>query len=170
MPTPTRIEQVNRKNLQAAVTAALDGPERKELKICRHEFNVKPVTLTHEGDYVIVDGTKGHHISHEITMAPDDQVYYKLRVRKGGVTRDDVKFELHDIQKWGPWLEHVYVTLEKHKEILIALGGLVFKADGGDDRLLQALLPILDDEKQSWRAECSFLMTYIGLAAAQRSA
>jgi hypothetical protein len=65
--------------LNEAVKAALKGPERKDIKIRTHGFNVK------RSDKKVVKG-ETHiwgQISHRLSLQPDDQVFYEI-VTSGG--------------------------------------------------------------------------------------
>lgn len=67
--------------MEDAMQAALRGPERKKLKIFDHEFNVKRVEIQRDvprrGQITVIG-----HISHHLSMRPDDQVYYRI-VKEG---------------------------------------------------------------------------------------
>lgn len=63
--------------LDAAVKAAMKGPERKDIKIRGHGFNVK------KADRKLVKG-ETHvwgQLSHKLRWAPDDQVFYEIVVK-----------------------------------------------------------------------------------------
>jgi hypothetical protein len=154
-----QLSGVNSKNLDAAVHAALHGPERKKLKIARHEFNVKPVKITREADgRLIIDGSEGHHISHHISMQPDHQIMFKVIRNPDGSPQP---FDL-EISKWGPWIPVVIGFLTKAAALAKTVG--LFKADGGvQDEVMQTVLPLLEDK--SWEGEARFLITQIALRA-----
>jgi hypothetical protein len=67
--------------LDEAIAAALNGPERKDIEISGHGFNVKPCSRDNQanGDLHV----KGQ-ISHKLTHRPDDQIYYHI-VKKDGL-------------------------------------------------------------------------------------
>lgn len=69
---------VNKVNFEKAMAAALGGREVKELKIDKHEFNIKPVKISREGDKIKVSGQNGHQISHHLSFRDDDQVFYSF--------------------------------------------------------------------------------------------
>ena len=57
-----------------AIKAAIDGPQKKKLKVFDHHFNIKPVEIKRDGDRITVNG----HISHHLRWRRDDQVYYRI--------------------------------------------------------------------------------------------
>jgi hypothetical protein len=67
--------------LTEAVNAALRGPERKDITVKKHDFNVKPLTRKTEGAVLYAQG----QISHRLFGQKDDQVYYTIAVSKGNV-------------------------------------------------------------------------------------
>jgi hypothetical protein len=60
--------------IETAVQSALNGPEKKKIKIFDHEFNIKQVEIIREGDRIIASG----QISHVLRFRRDDQVYYRI--------------------------------------------------------------------------------------------
>lgn len=62
--------------IDAALQAALSGPERKKMKIYGHEFNIKPIAISSSGNLLIVKGRISHHLS----IRPDDQFDYTVVV------------------------------------------------------------------------------------------
>jgi hypothetical protein len=69
--------------MEQAMTAALQGPQKKKLKVFGHHFNVKPVEISREAARVTVNGHISHHLG---WFRRDDQVYY-LIVKEGDVIR-----------------------------------------------------------------------------------
>jgi hypothetical protein len=152
------LAEVKRSNLAAAIQAALKGPEKKKIRIARHEFNVKPVTITRRDDgSIVVDGGNGHHISHHVSMSPDDQVYFSVTKKPDG----SVEPWEPRIEKWGPWIPELIAVLTKAYTIAKATG--VLKADGGvDEAVLKETATRLDG---TWKGEAKFLIANIVLAA-----
>ncbi|HLT48102.1 MAG TPA: hypothetical protein VK002_12790 [Rubricoccaceae bacterium] len=72
-----------------AASAALHGPERKKLKVDGHHFNVKPAQVTEHAGVLTLIGTLSHHIR----FRPDDQVSYRVRVRRGRI--EEVHVEIN---------------------------------------------------------------------------
>jgi hypothetical protein len=72
-------------SMDAAIHAALYGPEKKKLKVYDHEFNVKPIERSRRGSGMTIMG----HISHHLRFRPDDQVYYTVILEKGVI--QDIK-------------------------------------------------------------------------------
>lgn len=69
--------------LNEAVKAALKGPERKDIKIRGHGFNVK------KADKKVVKG-ETHiwgQISHKLRFQPDDQVFYEIIIKGGQIVK-----------------------------------------------------------------------------------
>lgn len=152
------LDEVNVKNLNAAVAAALHGPEHKKIKIARHEFNVKPVKITRTNGDVVIDGGKGHHISHAISMSPDDQVEYKAVRHPDGTYEIDPTY----LGRWETWASEI-VTILKTVTTIITTVGAVLKANGQvDDAVMSKTAELLDG---SWKGEAKFLIAQITLRA-----
>lgn len=64
--------------MEDAMKASFRGPEKKNLRIYDHGFNVKKVEIKREGAKITING----HISHHLRWRRDDQVYYQI-VKKG---------------------------------------------------------------------------------------
>lgn len=82
--------------LARAVSAAMNGPEVKKLKVAGHEFNVKKATVTGGPSAMTIKG----QISHHLTARPDDQVHYTVKKSNGRVTSVDVKIDRGGIAKY----------------------------------------------------------------------
>jgi hypothetical protein len=63
---------------EAAINAALYGPENKGITIHRHDFNVKKMSIDWTGSFAIAKG----QISHRLWGRPDDQVYYTITINR----------------------------------------------------------------------------------------
>jgi hypothetical protein len=61
-------------SMDAAIQAALYGPEKKGVSIFSHGFNVKPAEFGRHGSKLTVTG----QISHRLKSRPDDQLYYTI--------------------------------------------------------------------------------------------
>lgn len=148
---------VNMKDFEKAMTAALKGPEQKKLKIEKHEFNVKPVKITREGNKIIVSGEDGHQISHRLRFRPDDQVFYAFE-KEGGIVRD---LEV-EIKEGG-----LIALVKKTKKVIeIALEVIeILKKEGKSDEVVseagfQETKRLLDG---TWQGEANFLIANIAL-------
>lgn len=75
-------------NFETAMKAALQGPEKKKLKIFDHEFNVKPVEVSQQDKQTTVIGQISHHLS----FRKDDQVFYRI-VKEDNEVKD-IKVEI----------------------------------------------------------------------------
>ena len=74
--------------VEDALRAALQGPERKKLRIFGHEFNVKPITdISSVAESTVISGQLSHHLS----VVGDDQVYYTIVKKNGAVISIDRK-------------------------------------------------------------------------------
>lgn len=60
--------------MEDAVKAAIEGPEKKKLKVFDHHFNVKPVEIHREENRTIING----HISNHLRFRRDDQIYFRI--------------------------------------------------------------------------------------------
>jgi hypothetical protein len=70
-------------SFETAMKAALEGPEKKKLKIFGHEFNIKPVEIMRNKGEITVVGQMSHHLK----WRRDDQVYYRI-TKKGDTVKD----------------------------------------------------------------------------------
>lgn len=71
--------------LNEAVKAALHGPERKDILIRGHGFNVKPIDRQDVNGEIHIWG----QISHKLAHRPDDQMYYHLLKKNGNLISID---------------------------------------------------------------------------------
>jgi hypothetical protein len=81
--------------LNEAIQAALEGPERKDIKINTHNFNVKPVTRDEHDGELHVWG----QISHKLTVRPDDQIFYHIVKKDGAILTTDINVNKGGWQK-----------------------------------------------------------------------
>ncbi|HEX8930332.1 MAG TPA: hypothetical protein VGA45_15560, partial [Actinomycetota bacterium] len=82
---------VNQANFEKAMHAALQGPEVKKLRLEKHEFNVKPVSITRTSEGMRVKGQISHHLS----FRDDDQYHYSFTVAAGRqVAIEDVEVDV----------------------------------------------------------------------------
>ena len=70
------------------VNAALHGPEAKQVRALDHEFDCKPVKKIS-----IAEGTTHYsgHLSHHLTLRPNDEVYYEFKVIDGVLKEESIK-------------------------------------------------------------------------------
>jgi hypothetical protein len=70
---------VNMNNLERAIRAALVGPEVRDLRVVDHSFNVKPASITRNGDgSITVEGGENNYISRRRRARPNDRIYYRF--------------------------------------------------------------------------------------------
>jgi hypothetical protein len=76
---------------EAAIHAALHGPEDKGISVHGHDFNVKKMTIGWSSTHAIASG----QISHRLAGRPDDQVYYTITVNSDdfSISNIDVKVD-----------------------------------------------------------------------------
>ncbi len=82
-------------SMEAAVHAALYGPEKKGVSIFDHGFNVKPAEFSRSGSRLTVTG----QISHRLSYRPDDQLYYTVFLESAVIK--DIKSKI-DRGGWTP--------------------------------------------------------------------
>ncbi len=70
-------------DLERAIQAALEGPEIKKLKIHDHRFNVKPLEIRIKEENGTKTVTATGHISHHLSLRPDDQIHYTIVIHDG---------------------------------------------------------------------------------------
>jgi hypothetical protein len=80
---------INKKAFGQAMDAALDGPERKHVKFRNHDFQIRPIKKTPNGNGVHVQG----HMFHQLALRPDDKILYSFDVRNGQTENLDITFE-----------------------------------------------------------------------------
>ncbi len=73
-------------NLEKAITAAIDGPQEKRLKLYGHHWNVKKAEVTIDQNTVTIKG----QISRNTRFWADDQVYYTIVVKDNKVSTTDI--------------------------------------------------------------------------------
>lgn len=146
---------------RAAMRAALEGPEKKDVEWTKfgHDFNVKKVDVKRNGDTIEIDGQDGHHISHRLRFRPDDQVFYKCRVKSDGTVENlevNIKSSLDVIKQWF--------------EIVGKLADILSKDDGKSDSF-DTITPAPGTEELidgEWRGDAEFLIANIIAFAAAR--
>ena len=77
------------KDKQKAIHAALEGPEKQQLEVYGHKWNVKPASVRKEGNRVIVEG----QISHSVRWTFDDQIFYTFVFEDQKLVKNDIKIE-----------------------------------------------------------------------------
>jgi hypothetical protein len=169
---------VNQANFEKAMHAALQGPEVKKLKLEKHEFNVKPVSITRTSEGMRVKGQISHHLS----FRDDDQYHYSFTVAAGRqVAIEDVEVDvdrsiLSSVFKLGLDLLLKYLS-EKLGDKLPDLPGqtqqaLTTAGDQAADRVFEDSQRLLDG---SWEGEANFMVVNIasrlglGAVAQQRA-
>jgi len=122
-------------SFQAAVNAALHGPEIKKVKVFGHHFNVKPAEITRTGTKVTAAG----QISHHLRWRRDDQVYYYIEKEGGTVKKIELRI---DRGGWAPIAGAILgaltpVSAGTITDIGRALGGVI---DGSWQGAAQAII------------------------------
>lgn len=73
-------------NLRKAARAALYGPDAK-LKVGAHDFVIKHAGFSEKDGVATIYG----QISHQLSLRPDDQLYYTIRKLNGKVLSVDIR-------------------------------------------------------------------------------
>ena len=81
---------VTTEQLEAALDAALRGPERRKLQIGHRKWNVKPAQITRNGDFIRVDGLSGRYISRRRSRLPNDRYYYEIEKEGSQIKKLDI--------------------------------------------------------------------------------
>jgi hypothetical protein len=157
----------NQKQFERAMKAALQGPQVKELKLAKHEFNVKPIRVETVQNGIKIFGDDGHHISHCLAWRADDQVYYSCQVTKEGKIKDlevSIKTSIEIMQEWVKKIGAI-VTL-----FASASGESGDKADSNakmiaDKKPIRGTEDLMDG---SWEGEANFLIANIIVYAAAK--
>ncbi len=163
------MSKYNEKALEKALRAIFDGPQKKKVKIKKHKFNFKPIQIQRSGGRLLVNGNKGHQISHHLKWRPDDQVFYEFEVsRTGKIENIEVKISKGS-DKLMEWVEKAAKLIEIIGEM--KEGGGQAKADSADlERAIRAGDPAIL-LNGGWRGEAMFVIatTMFRLAAQQRA-
>jgi hypothetical protein len=67
------------------------GPDKKNLHLNKHEFNIKKATVVKRPDGK-VEYIAGQ-ISHRLTARPDDQIYYKIKFVEGKAKDPEIEID-----------------------------------------------------------------------------
>jgi hypothetical protein len=81
---------VTQEQLDAAVNAALNGPEARNLRIGHRDWNVKPALITRNGNTLRISGLRGHYISRR-RRGPNDRYYYEIVKEGSEIKRIDME-------------------------------------------------------------------------------
>lgn len=86
-------------DLNAVVDKALKGKQVKNVKVNKHKFHVKAITIVKGANGKVATG----QISHNLGWGrPDDQVTYKVTVRKGEDTNYEIKIARGGLEQFLP--------------------------------------------------------------------
>ena len=166
---------VNRQNLSQAINAALNGPERRDVRIANYRFNIKPARIEQSGGRGVLSGDDDNYNSRRRRARPNDRVYYASEKDAAGIQDLEI-----DVDRGG-----MRAVANRHGAELVDLIRTIGTQDisGGARWLQQArqfgtqgrsgggrgtvevpdeALRILDD---SWESEAAFLVTMIALEA-----
>lgn len=161
---------LNTTDFEAAVHAALHGPEKKDLTIDQHSFNVKPAVIErdHEKGIITVTGDEegDHHISHR-KFGFDDQISYKFTKKIGDTSIPSIgELDIEVSTAFEKYLGLTKDIIVKTGPIILGLisgGGSDGKADAAvSDEVMEETKKLLDGE---WEGELYFLITHIYLRA-----
>lgn len=147
---------VNLKGFRKALSAALDGPNVKDVEWTKfgHDFNVKKVEITKTSDGLFIGGSKDHHISRRKRWRPDDQVFYNCQVTKDGEVKDleiSIKSSTDILKEW-------FKTAGEIVAIVIAIIGALKSDDLGAAEPTPSSLALLDGD---WEGDAEFLIANI---------
>ncbi len=101
---------VTQEQLDAAVEAALQGPEKRDLRIGHRSWNVKPAHMIRNGSMLRVEGNRGHHISRRRSWGPNDRYYYVIE-------KEGSKLKNLDIDRSGGWARTIAWIIDTWEEI-----------------------------------------------------
>ena len=150
------MSKFNEKALEKALNAIFDGPEKKKVKIKKHEFNFKPIEIRRENESIFVNGNNGHHISHHLRFRPDDQIFYEFEITADGTVEDlEVKISKGS-DKLIQWAKTTAEVIALIKVIVSSSGA---KSDLADDLISEVVTGkaegLLDG---GWRGEAMFVI------------
>jgi hypothetical protein len=151
---------VNNEAFGKAMNAALDGPEKKHVKFRNHDFHIRTITKTPNGNGMRVQG----HMFHQLNNFPDDKILYSFEVLNGRSENLEIRFE-KGIDKF---VKHVKDAVELAGKVVQAVGSA-----GGDEKSDAAApsgkIPRTEPAKgteailkdDGWKAESRFLIANI---------
>jgi hypothetical protein len=84
---PAAAEDPNMQKAMDAMFGKIGTQER--LRILGHQFNVRRVTITKDGDKQVIKGKLSHHLR----LRDDDQVHFTITKRAGKVENIDIKVD-----------------------------------------------------------------------------
>lgn len=149
--------------LRRALNAALDGPEEKRVKFRNHDFHIRPLQLTRNGNTVAVQG----HMFHQLQLRPDDKIIYSFRKVNGAVQDLDIRFE--------KGIDKLAKTVGDIIEVAAKVASTIVTATG-DDKSDSAAGGLPRDQpapkteellvNDGWKAESRFLIANIAVRVA----
>jgi len=145
-----------------AMTAALDGPEREHIKFRNHDFQVRQISKTSNGNGTHVQG----HMFHQVNNFFDDKVLYSFDVVNGRTDNLEIRFQ-KGLDKFGDLVKKAIDVASKAVQVVAAVsGGGNEKADGtpGTGKIprtepANGTEDLLKDD--GWKAEARFLIANI---------
>jgi hypothetical protein len=161
---------VNNNNLERAISAALEGPEARDLRIVDYRFNVKRAHITNNGDgSITVEGGENNYISRRRRGRPNDRIYYRFDKDGDG----KIKNERFSTERGG-WR----AVRDRHGDRIAGAIGVVaeFVPYGTAVRrganIANTVIPVRARERLesdlldgSWEGEARFLIANIALQA-----
>ncbi|MDJ0760534.1 MAG: hypothetical protein QNJ19_14160 [Woeseiaceae bacterium] len=154
----------NEQALEKALNAIFKGPEKKKVRIKKHEFNFKKIETREVNGRLFVNGNDGHHISHHLTFRPDDQIFYEFEVTETGqIENVEVKISKGS-DKLVKWVKQAGEAIAL---ITTLLGASGVKSDDAADLVSEVASGkaegLLDG---SWRGEAMFVIANVMLLLA----
>jgi hypothetical protein len=160
---------VNDNNLARAVNAALAGPEARDLRIRDYRFNVKPASITRNGDgSITVEGGENNYISRRRRGRPNDRIYYRFDKDGNGLKNMRISSDRGGLR----------AIRDRHGDrITSAIGTLSDFVPGGaavrrGANIANTVIPVRTRERLesetldgSWEGEARFLIANIALHA-----
>lgn len=157
-------------NLEKALKSIIQGPSKKKIKIAKHGFNVKKVDVVRKNNRILVNGNKGHHLSHRLKFRPDDQIFYEFEVDAlGRIQNAEIKISKGSDKLLG-WLKKAKEILEFIDEVNKQFDdepGATGKADSKDDAAALVRKAAAGRAEElldgSWRGEAMFIIANVML-------
>jgi hypothetical protein len=149
---------INEAQFGKAMTAALDGPEKKKVKFRNHDFHIRPIKRTPNGNGVHVDG----HLFHQLTARPDDKILYSFDLVNGRTQNLEIRFEkgidklVKAVREAVEIASVVIKTVGEAGDNADALPGSIPRSKPATDTL-----KLLADD--GWKAESRFLIANIAV-------
>ena len=156
---------VNAKVFSQAMEAALEGPEKKFVKFRNHDFHIRPIKKTSNGNGVVhVEG----HMFHQLALRPDDKIIYSFDKRHGLTENLDIRFEA-GLDKLVKRVGEVIAIAAK---VIEAVGEAAESGEKSDTVAVPGSIPMskpatetlkLIQDDDGWKAESRFLIANVAV-------